>query len=132
MDYDKIHEELKKNISKMRDQIMSTKIKKFERDNKDYLHNRVYTWAAERGSQRRTWCRSKNRSGNPERSSFESYSTQSEGGKRTYKAKNKKQSEEDFLDADLAGTSSTEAIHTETRTLRYKKVPPSKDKTKPT
>lgn len=46
----KIHEELKKNITKMKDQIISSKMKKFERDNKDYLHNRVYTWAAERGN----------------------------------------------------------------------------------
>lgn len=46
-DYNKVHEELKTNIGKMKDQIMLTKIKTFRQDNKDYLYNRVYTWSNE-------------------------------------------------------------------------------------
>lgn len=47
-EYNKTHEELKGNIEKLKDQIMNNKIKKFERDTRDYEMDRVYTWAAER------------------------------------------------------------------------------------
>lgn len=56
-DFNKIHEELKVTIHKLKEQLMANKLKKYERDTKDYLHNKVYTWAEERRKYRRagTW-----------------------------------------------------------------------------
>lgn len=47
-EYNKTHEELKINMDKPREQLMSNKLKKFERDTKDYQFNKVYKWAEER------------------------------------------------------------------------------------
>lgn len=47
-EFNKAHEDIKANIEKMRQQLMQNKIKKFERDTKDYLLNKVYTWADDR------------------------------------------------------------------------------------
>lgn len=44
-EYNELHEALKINIKKMREQILQNKIRKYERDTKDYKFNRVYTWA---------------------------------------------------------------------------------------
>lgn len=52
-EYNKLHEALKENITKRREQIMKNNIKKCERDTKDYLYNHVYTWADERAKNRR-------------------------------------------------------------------------------
>lgn len=38
---DKLQEEMTENMKKIKEQLMNIKIKKFERNNKDYLHNRV-------------------------------------------------------------------------------------------
>lgn len=54
-EFNKIHEELKTNINKMREQLMVMKIKKFERDTRDYLNDKVYTWADERKYNRKTY-----------------------------------------------------------------------------
>lgn len=53
-DYSKIQEELKINIEKLKEQIMKNKLQKFERDTKDYMHDKVYTWAEDRRKYRRT------------------------------------------------------------------------------
>lgn len=40
-------------MEKLKNQIMQNKLKKFERDTRDYQHDRVYTWADERIKYRR-------------------------------------------------------------------------------
>lgn len=52
-EYNKIHEELKIKVDKLREQIMTNKLKKFERDTRDYQYNKVYKWAWERRKNRR-------------------------------------------------------------------------------
>lgn len=52
-EYNGIHETLKANITKMREQILQNKIKKYERDTKDYRFNRVYSWAENKAKNRR-------------------------------------------------------------------------------
>lgn len=57
-EYNELHETLKTNIAKMRAQILENKIKKYERDTKDYKFNRVYSWAENKMKNRRfnrTW-----------------------------------------------------------------------------
>lgn len=44
-EYNKTHEELKANVNKLREQLMTNKFKKFKRDTRDYQFNKVYTWA---------------------------------------------------------------------------------------
>lgn len=46
-EYDRVHETLKDNFTKLREQILQSKIKKLEMDTKDYMYNRVYLWAEE-------------------------------------------------------------------------------------
>lgn len=57
VDYKRAHDELKTNVDKMKQQIMQTKLKKFERDTRDYQYDRVYTWSEERAENRRQFNR---------------------------------------------------------------------------
>lgn len=46
--YNETHETLKNNINKMREEMLQNKIRKFERDTRDYKFNRVYSWMDDR------------------------------------------------------------------------------------
>lgn len=123
-DYDKTHAELKINITKMREQLMTTKLKKFERDTRDYLNNKVYTWAEDQRNRRPLFKRreaaSSNESGTTDESE-QGYNTKTKGGKYT---KNKP-AEKPFLgDPDDRATSSGEQSERQLRSkTKYVKKP---------
>lgn len=63
---------------------MANKMRKFERDTKDYLHSRVFTWPSERTQQRRM---KKTSVSNSEKSSIGSDSSQPEHWKQSQNKK---------------------------------------------
>lgn len=122
-EFDKLQEEISVNIRKMREQLMQTKIKKFERDTKDYLFNRVYTWSEEKKPRWRPH-------GKERKTQYDTSSDTSGAGaakmvpKYKAKGKNKKQDEktqEDlFLDAGDQTSSGEQSSQSDRPILRSK------------
>lgn len=121
-EFDKLQEEISTNIRKMREQLMQTKIKKFERDTKDYLFNRVYTWAEEKKPRWRP-------QGKDKRIQYETSSDTSGAGaakmmpKFKSKGKNKKQddkTQEYFLDVGEQTSSGEQSSQSDRPVLRSK------------
>lgn len=129
-EFNKAHEDIKANIEKMRQQLMQNKIKKFERDTKDYLLNKVYTWADDRKTKWRPQNKPRNKTG----STASSEASGAEAGEKTHKpykgpAKYKKQgdkTQKDFLEDREDAMSSADQSTQSDRLLRSKTKPTKK------
>lgn len=81
IEYKRTHEELKNNIDKMKQQIMQLKLKKFERDTRDYQFDRVYSWSEERAEYRRKNLRRRTNVNYTDMSSTDSEATTSDSSR---------------------------------------------------
>lgn len=115
-EYTRLHEELKNNIEKLKNQIMQNKIKKFKRDTCDYQHDRVYTWADERTKYRRMNNKKRtNKQGSEQSTTDAETSSKSDSDNNTQSQKNKP-----FLGGRKENNGNSDQASGTTRTTRSK------------